>query len=89
MLLRTSAKREQTMKALITIIKSMPCPVLFLVGLAIRLFVGMRQFNRRGLGGLQHFRNYFMGLITLTIEWILKWVALLLMLWGLWGWLLG
>ena len=75
------------MEALIKLLQAMPFPTMFFVGLAIRLFVGRRQFNRRGLGGLQHFDNYFVGLITLFIEWILKWTAFALMLWGLWGWL--
>ncbi len=75
------------MEALMKLLQAMPFPTMFFVGLAIRLFVGMRQFNRRGLGGLQHFDNYFVGLITLFIEWILKWTAFALMLWGLWGWL--
>jgi len=75
------------MEALIKLLEAMPYPTMFFVGLAIRLFVGMRQFNRRGLGGLQHFNNYFVGLITLAIEWMLKWAALALMLCGLWGWL--
>lgn len=75
------------MEALVKLLEAMPFPTMFFVGLAIRLFVGMRQFNRRGLGGLQHFDNYFVGLITLFIEWILKWAAFALMLWGLWGWL--
>ncbi len=75
------------MEALIKLLEAMPYPTMFFVGLAIRLFVGMRQFNRRGLGGLQHFNNYFVGLITLAIEWVLKWAALALMLFGLWGWL--
>jgi hypothetical protein len=75
------------MEALMKLLQDMPFPTIFFVGLAIRLFVGMRQFNRRGLGGLQHFDNYFVGLFTLFIEWILKWTAFALMLWGLWGWL--
>lgn len=75
------------MEALITLLHHMSCPTMFFVGLGIRLVIGMRQFNRRGLGGLQHFNNYFVGLITLTIEWILKWAALALMLWGLWRWI--
>jgi hypothetical protein len=72
------------MEALIKLLQAMPSSTVFFVGLAIRLFVGMRQFNRRGLGGLQHFSNYFIGLITLFIEWILKWVALFMMLWSFW-----
>ncbi len=75
------------MKALIKLLQAMSYPTMVFVGLAIRLFVGMRQFNRRGLGGLQHFNNYFVGLITLAIEWVLKWTAAVLLLWGLWGWI--
>jgi hypothetical protein len=71
------------MEALIKLLQAIPSSTMFFVGLTIRLFVGMRQFNRRGLGGLQHFSNYFIGLITLFIEWILKWVALFMMLWSL------
>ena len=75
------------MEALIKLLQAMSYPTMVFVGLAIRLFVGMRQFNRRGLGGLQHFNNYFVGLITLAIVWVLKWAALALLIWGLWGWL--
>lgn len=75
------------METFIKLLQAMPYPTMFLIGLAIRLLVGMRQFNRRGLGGLQHFNNYFVGLITLSIEWVLKCAASSLMLWGLWGWL--
>lgn len=74
------------METFIKLLQAMPYPAMFLIGLIIRLLVGMRQFNRRGLGGLQHFNNYFVGLITLSIEWVLKWTASSLMLWGLWGW---
>ena len=74
------------METIIKLLQAMSFPTMFFVGSAIRLFVGMRQFNRRGLGGLQHFNNYFVGLITLSIEWVLKWAASSLILWGLWGW---
>lgn len=75
------------METLINLLHNTSCPLPFFIGSGIRLFIGMRQFNSRGLGGLQHFNNYFVGLITLAIEWVLKWAALALMLWGLWGWL--
>ena len=75
------------METIIKQLHAIPYPIIFFIGLAIRLFVGMRQFNRRGVGGLQHFNNYFVGLITLAMEWVLKWTAIVLLLWGLWGWL--
>lgn len=75
------------METIVKLLQVLYYPTMFFIGLAIRLFVSMRQFNRRGLGGLQHFNNYFVGLITLSIEWVLKWAALALILCGLWGWL--
>jgi hypothetical protein len=56
------------------------------LGIALRLFVGMRQFNRRGWGGLQHFSNYFVGLLTLFVEGVLRWIGMILIVWGLLGW---
>ncbi len=75
------------METLINLLKNLSFPALFFIGLAIRLYVGMKQFNRRGAGGLQHFSNYFIGLITLAFEWLLNWIALALMLSGLLGWI--
>lgn len=75
------------METIISILQGIPYPIMLSIGLAIRLTVGVRQFNRRGLAGLQHFSNYFVGLITLFIELVLKWTAYTLALWGLWGWL--
>lgn len=75
------------MEALWKLLQTMPSAAVFIVGLAIRLLVGVRQFNRRGVGGLQHFDNYFVGLVTLFMEWLLKRAAFVLMLWGLYGWL--
>ncbi|WP_268225344.1 hypothetical protein [Sinomicrobium oceani] len=60
-------------------------PVLLLVGIGLRLFVSMRRFNRRGLGGLQHFPNYFAALITLFMERIVYLLANGCILWGLVG----
>ncbi|MBS1781052.1 MAG: hypothetical protein JST70_17130 [Bacteroidetes bacterium] len=76
------------MGTIISLLHHASYSTLFFIGLAIRLYIGMRQFNRRGVGGLQHFNNYFVGLITLFMEWILKWAATIMMLWGLVGWLL-
>jgi hypothetical protein len=75
------------METILKLLKQMPSTEIFFIGLAIRLIVGMRQFNRRGIGGLQHFRNYPFGLFSLLIEWILKWIAVFMMLWGMAGWL--
>lgn len=49
--------------------------ILFTIGLLIRYVIANRKFNRRGLGGLQHFRNYFTGIITILLEWLLYWLA--------------
>jgi len=61
--------------------------MVFIMAIIIRLLIGMRRFNRRGLGGLQHFENYFAGMLTLLIEWLLWWTANLAILWAICGWL--
>lgn len=58
---------------------------LLLIGIGLRLFVSMRRFNRRGWGGLQHFPNYFVALITLFMERIFYLLANGCILWGLVG----
>ncbi len=59
-------------------------PILYVtVGLIIRYIIGRRQFNRRGIGGLQHYRNFEVGFFTTIIEWLLKWTANGLILFGL------
>jgi len=58
--------------------------MMLFIGLAIRLLVGMRQFNRRGVGGLQHFNNYGIDIqvyTALAYIWIIlyfSWKLLLL-----------
>jgi len=61
--------------------------VIFIIAIVIRMVIGMRRFNRRGLGGLQHFNNYFTGLLTLFIEWLLWWAASIAILWAVADWL--
>jgi hypothetical protein len=80
----TKSSKHQNMEALMKLLQSTSSQAMFFVGLSIRLIVEMRQFSRRGLGGLQHFNSYFIGLITLFLERILKLIAFVLMLWGLW-----
>ncbi|OJY97969.1 MAG: hypothetical protein BGP13_09905 [Sphingobacteriales bacterium 40-81] len=50
---------------------------LLIAGLAIRFIVGRRRFNRRGIGGLQHFNSYIIALIVMTVEWLFNLAALL------------
>lgn len=54
-----------------------------LAGIVILFLISQRKFNRRGVGGLQHFNNYFVAIITLFIEWLFKWAAYGLIIWGL------
>lgn len=59
--------------------------MLLIAGIIIRYIIGQRRFKRRGLGGLQHFNNYFIALITLFIEWVGSIIAMLMMLIGFGG----
>lgn len=58
---------------------------LLIIGIVLRLFISMRRFNRRGLGGLQHFPNYFVALFTLLMERVFYLLANGCILWGLVG----
>lgn len=71
------------METIISFLRTMPNTVLIGMGIAFRLWVGMRRFNRRGIGGLQHFGNYFVGLATLFVEFLVRWTANILIVWGL------
>lgn len=73
------------MDIITNMIQNLPYIGLLLMGIALRLIIGMRKFNRRGVGGLQHFSNYFIGLITLFVEWVLNCMAYALIVWGLLG----
>lgn len=53
------------------------------IGFIIRYVIGRRRFNRRGIGGLQHFSSYGIGLITTIAEWLFKWIANLLIVIGI------
>ncbi|WP_130855623.1 hypothetical protein [Olivibacter jilunii] len=53
------------------------------IGLLVRLIIGYRRFNRRGVAGLQHFNNYFVGLLVTFVEWLFSLAAWIAILWGL------
>jgi hypothetical protein len=57
--------------------------VLLLTGFILRLFIGKRKFDRRGVGGLQHFRSYWAALILTFFEWLASVVSTLMILSGL------
>ncbi len=63
--------------------------LLLIAGLLIRYQIGRRRFSRRGLGGLQHFKKYGQGLVTLWVEWLFIGVANVLIVAGLWFYLFG
>lgn len=71
------------METIIGLLRTAPNAVLIGMGVALRLWVGMRRFNRRGIGALQHFSNYFLGLATLFVEFLIWWTANILIVWGL------
>lgn len=64
-----------------------PVGIFFFLGWSIRLFVGWRQFSRRGVGGLQHFKYYLLGLFILFMEGIFKTLGLAMMVLGTLGWI--
>lgn len=61
--------------------------LLFFLGWSIRLFIGWRQFSRRGVGGLQHFKYYLLGLLILFIESLFKKIGFVMMIIGCISWI--
>lgn len=51
-------------------------------GIVIRYIIARRKFNRRGVGGLQHFRSFERGVLTTFFEWLLRWGAVAMMVYG-------
>lgn len=57
--------------------------VLLLVsGLVIRYIINRRRFNRRGEGGLQHFKSYERATVITFIEKIIMLLSMILLLVG-------
>lgn len=56
--------------------------VFLLVGIIVRYIIGRRKFNRRGIGGLQHFSSFGVALVVTFLEWVLKWTANILIIAG-------
>ncbi len=52
------------------------------IGLLIRFIIGYRRFNRRGIAGLQQFDSYWKAILITSLEWLFKWTANALILFG-------
>lgn len=58
--------------------------IIFLIGIALRLWIASRRFNRRGVGGLQHYSHFIIGLVITVLEWAGTIIATLLIILGIW-----
>ncbi len=57
--------------------------VLVFIGIGLRLFVGQRRFNRRGIGGTQQYNSYWSAILTSTLEGLLMIVSALAIVSGI------
>ncbi len=57
--------------------------LLLVAGIIIRYIIARRRFNRRGLGGLQHYRSFDRGVITTFLEWVCRWAAFIMIIVGI------
>jgi len=57
--------------------------LMLLAGIAGRYIIGKRRFNRRGVGGLQHFSSYPKAVAITFLEWLFQWVAIALIILGI------
>lgn len=57
--------------------------ILFVAGLLIRYIIGRRRFNRRGVGGQQHFKSYNTSLFIPVMERVLNIIAAIMIMVGI------
>lgn len=57
--------------------------LLIVIGLFIRYQIGRRRFNRRGVGGLQHFPTYNKFMVTVIVESVIYFMGTLCLWAGL------
>ncbi len=57
--------------------------VISLIGFLLCYFVGRRRFNRRGIGGLQHYNSYETAIVTTLFEKLVKLLGIVLLIIGL------
>lgn len=55
----------------------------FIPGVLILLWIGKRKFNRRNVAGLEGFSSYEKSLLIRMIELVGKWIAYLMIIFGL------
>jgi len=60
-----------------------------LVGLVVRFIIARRRFNRRGVGGLQHYRSFEHSVVIRFVEWTARWTAVLMIVYGVLNLLAG
>jgi hypothetical protein len=63
--------------------------ILFVAGLLIRYIIGRRRFNRRGIGGLQHFKSYNTSLVIPVLERVLNMIAAIMILAGIYFYIIS
>jgi len=52
-------------------------------GIGLLYWINERRFNRRGVGGLQHYSSFRRALATSSLEKLAKWISWLLIITGL------
>lgn len=57
--------------------------ILIVAALVIQYFIARRRFNRRGVGGLQHYNSFEKAVVTGSIEKAGKWISILMLVSGL------
>jgi hypothetical protein len=63
--------------------KLLTAMLLIATGLFIRYHIGRRRFNRRGIGGLEHFSSYTKTVCITAIEKVIRFIGTLCLLTGL------
>jgi len=62
---------------------TIPCGiVLIAIGLLVRYHISRRRFNRRGIGGLQHYSSYRRAMVTSVLETVVMFTGTFLIIAG-------
>lgn len=56
--------------------------IICITGMFLWFIIQLRRINRRGAGGMQHFRHPVEAMLIIFIEYLLAWIGFILMIYG-------
>lgn len=63
--------------------------ITLVIGAVLRYIVARRKFNRRGVGGMEHYKNFESAAGNSLLNWLMKWAGTILIFFGLLSLMIG